>query len=539
MKLTAVHTNFLHRMNSEHWSGQEEKDVIDFMTAIQSYFAIPVRRDSDIGYHLLNELKLLLVFVGRVCDVDEVILHEGCRDTESIEASYVRLLLHIWTYSLNISFLASKSSISFPGDIVLVVPADFTGLLHQQILALLLADLMTVSLNRFTGFPANGDISTLNPFPAHFFLQELQNIRDSVLKYETADAYWSVVNMIIQKMEEWKEQETQSIHHFALFSRSLKKPNDTKIARLWLLMLLSRLESNGNTLNPDALSAVVKEIVQRETSFLDSSSTSILLVIQIVRALFDSLGPNVDLVLPFFEITIRRLNKSDGCLMISVPKHGSEWIQMISHPKPAADIRQDLFLSVLSICELIVRDSSTECDLERASQLQRLKGRLFSKIQAKRLQELNEQGLFKFLTLFLAIGSWKQDQWPEMSEKVCEISRNIFDLGDSTKIQLTIKCLFALLNMMSATCDGNRVKQILIRQIPLLPSSDSKHPIAVRVSTISSSLKLLFSSGYVSCSSLLFDFASCFSEECFTHAAPVIDSLSFLLEPLVCSWPFS
>ena len=481
MQVSPVGRNFLHRMNTNTDAcAEEEAEISEFMAAIRSYFSDEsVRsRDSDISFHLLNEMKLLLVFLGRVCDLNDALLMEGCKDSKSIEGSYVRLLLRIWSCSLETAFLASQSSL-LPADIQLVVPTDFTGPLPSQILSLLMADLMSICWNRFVSFPVNGDLTTLSPFPAHFFNQEVTEIRETVLKYQNADSYWSVVNMIIQRTEDWNEQDSQSIYHFPLLPRSLKKAKETKIAQLWLFLILSRNQTPPCSLNPNVLVSLVKDVVQRDTPFLDSSCTNILLVIQIVRSLFESLNPNVDLLFPFFELLIKRLNKSDGLLTRELPKHGSEWAQLITHPKPYNDTRQDLCLSVLSLVELIARNQGPEGDLERSSQLQRLKGRLYSKIQPKRLLDVSEHGLFKFLSFFVGIGSWKPDQWPEMSDKVCEIAHKIFERGENCKILLTVKCLFALLYLMPANCDASRVKQILIRQIPLLSSPDSKHPIAV------------------------------------------------------------
>jgi hypothetical protein len=440
-------------------------------------------------------MKLLLVFVGRVCDLNESLLMDGCKDSKSIAGSFVRLLLHIWSSSMDIAFQAHKLSL-LPTDIRLIVPSDFTGTLPHQILALLMADLMSISWNRFISFPANGDLTTLSPFPAHFFTQEVTRVRETVLKYSNEDSYWSIVNMIIQRTEEWNEHESQSIYHFSLFPRSFRRGQETKTARLWLYLILTQGDQSPRATHiPNVLVTIVKEIVQKEAVFPDSSCTNILLVIQIVRRLFESSGPNVDLVFPFFELLIKRLNKSDGILSRSIPRHGSEWVQLITHPKPYNDTRQDLCLSVLSLCELIARSQRDgDGDLERSSQMQRLKGRLYSKIQAKRLLEMSEHGLFKFLSFFLAIASWKPDHWPEMSDKVCEIAVHIFEQqhpgsssSDTGKTLLTIKCLFALLYLMpkqqqqpgGGDCDAGKVRQILTRQIPLLSSPDSKHPIAV------------------------------------------------------------
>lgn len=453
---------------------------MDFMTAVQSYFCDEsVHRDPDISFHLLNELKLLLLFVGRVSELSQSLLMEGCKDSKSAEGSYVRLLLRIWSSSLETSFLASKTCL-LPPDIQLVVPSDFTGSLPQQVLVLVLADLMTVAVNRFSCFPVNGDITTLHPFPAPFFQQELHRVRESVLKHGDAESFWSVVNMIVQRIGEWNEEEPQSIHHLALCPRSLKKVKETKTAQLWLLLIVSRNESSAPcSLNPNVLVALVKDVIVKDAPFLDSSCTGVLLLLQIVRSLFQSMGPNVDLLFPFFELLIKRLNKVDGILTREGPKHGAEWTQMITQPKPYADTRQDLCLSVLSLCESVSRNQVPEGDMERSAQFQRLKGRLYSKIQPKRLQDVNAVGLFKFLSFFVAIASWRPDQWQEMSQKVCDIAHKVFEGNDDGKILLTVKCLFALLNLMPAGADGSRLKLLLTRQIPILSSSDSKHPLAV------------------------------------------------------------
>jgi hypothetical protein len=189
--------------------------------------------------------------------------------------------------------------------------------------------------------------------------------------------------------------------------------------------------------------------------------------------------------------------------------------------------------------------------IEKSTQLSRFKGRLYSKIQPKRLEEINEIGLYKFLSVFLSIPSWIPDHWTEMTDKVCEITQKIFDGRVENlrngKTAVAMKALFTLLYLMQSSSSSsstimmppssastnlgesggassqncsiqspaetsvvasssptplessmNKVKQLVIRQIPLLnsPSSSTlesgRHPLAVSFSFRCSEKKRCF-----------------------------------------------
>jgi hypothetical protein len=373
--------------------------------------------------------------------------------------------------------------------------------------------------------------------------------------------------------------------------------DDSLLSSLWLLYSYNReiqqqINKSGEQDKEDSLAKqdpfpsilvveLVKKIIGRDGSSLSSSLSTLnnlVIASSLTRLYLDSYfieGNTADIVFPFLDLLVKKLNNTDDLpLSFAVPKNGHEWSSWISSGSYVSSVRNNnhptgrgLYASMLLLLESFVKNSISGCNrkntaslalmmttsvtegdlLDKSSQVQRLKSKLFSKIQDKRIEDLSEVGLFKFLTIFLCFSSWtsvttatvSSDKtetssstsssvscWMEMSEKVCEITQKILDrrehhrstagvsssLGEKEKnsssgrIAVSFKSLFALLYLMpsSPSCsddpnnsssegnpcnsllvsslDSSKVRKVLIRQIPLLSASQSKHPLAVSLS---------------------------------------------------------
>ena len=674
----------------------ESKEITIFLSSIYSAFnlghidetnsvKVDTKPDSSLSLHFLQEIRLLLVFLGRITSVDEVIVREGSRDSASPSGQFICLLLMTWKESIRISFLAwDEVSISCPAasmdlsfcSSVEDTGTSSTGLMSSmmitnpgsnlmssasgnqmsssvgslmtsfplEVTAIFLSDLMTVSLMRFDSgrliamlmIPSKDGLSDkewshLSPFPSPIFSSCLKSVRDALvlsslrnhsLPLPSCSSFWSLFTSLCLSREELKKSQMHSIFNVGpLFpikgdasSRSTAGTmiqDDVLMSSLWFIYSFQRemhrqdkntsldnREGNSSVVEmiqktdpfPSALTVdLVKKIVARDGvsmtgSTSSSSLTNITLTCCLSRLFLEShliVGNTVDLIFPFLELIVKRLNHIDDLpASFTLPKNGHEWSSWISsgsivgggnshHPGG-----RGLFASMLLLFESFVKNcipgynrktSSTASSstmmttslmegdlLDKSSQVQRFKGRLYSKIQPKRLEDLSDVGLFKFLTIFLSFPSWTTDcsssgsdasslasssslssvsSWMEMSDKVCEITQKILDRrehrvrderggvtsasGDGKnssggRTAVAIKSLFALLYLMPSppstssslespssiddlcspgenpfnslsvsSCNSSKVKNLLIRQIPLLSTIDSRHPLAV------------------------------------------------------------
>lgn len=570
--------------------------------------------------HFQREVILLLKVAGRISSISELFPNVA-HDPESIQGKYCNLVVSIWLSCARV-LLTLISSPATTTDVVLCSSKKLEALpISHQIVSLILADLIVLSLKRLYGLPSNVfgvDLDGLTLSPV--FSLSVREIRRMLRKGKVS--FWNLVTSITSAFDSWNEESCQTISSFSLFPHTMTPPSDTLLATLWVLYYLEKesspddnhSETNSNNyqyasgtdnrrhedandnenelltddLNTSLVVDLIRKIVARDQSFVTESSSShsssspsalstLVLTAKIGRS-FHSCGllSSVDITFPFLDFFVKNLNllrepvpTFTSSSTLTVPKSGREWsVCILQHEKPQTTTTSntptgnDIFPVIYGLFESFVKSTQVNStrrkaflkttgkasggdvlSIEKSTQLSRFKGRLYSKIQPKRLEEINEIGLYKFLSVFLSIPSWIPDHWTEMTDKVCEITQKIFDGRVENlrngKTAVAMKALFTLLYLMqssssssstimmppssasanlgesggasssSLNCSSqspaetsvvasssptplessmNKVKQLVIRQIPLLnsPSSSTlesgRHPLAVSFS---------------------------------------------------------
>ena len=647
----------------------ESEDIAQFLTSIHQSFD-SLKNDEDhcherhdsLCLHFLQEIRLLLLFLGRITSLEESVVKEGCRDTSSPAGQYLLLFLMTWKQSIRISFLVwnqamischsmelsfCSSETSCSSGLLMSSSSPMTNVGNSnnlmshgtdqgnqmspsvaslmtsfplEVTAIFLADLMTFSLMRFDAgrlimmtasniLVSDKEWTHLSPFPSSLMFSNcLKSVRDALvmsslksrnnpLTLQSCSSFWSLfLSLCSNRPNSRNVAKLEDIIFgagplFVAKNDSLTRSSSTGVniiddnllSSLWLMYSFNReiqTQSHKSTDRdmedlltkqdpfPSAFVVeLVKKIIARDGSSITSCLNNLILSASLTRLYLDSHfieGNTADMIFPFLDLLIKKLNGIDDLpSSFVVPKNGHEWSSWISSASYVSSSGANnhasgrgLYASLLLLLESFVKNCIVGCNrknaaastlammttsvtegdlLDKSAQVQRFKSRLYSKIQDKRIEDLSDIGLFKFLTIFLSFSSWTStvsversdtpsssiSSWMEMSDKVCEITQKILDrrehhrtkvsscLGDARnaggtgKTAVSFKALFALLYLMPtspsitndpnnsssagnpcnslpvSSCDSSKVRKLLIRQIPLLSASESRHPLAV------------------------------------------------------------
>lgn len=175
----------------------------------------------------------------------------------------------------------------------------------------------------------------------------------------------------------------------------------------------------------------------------------------------------LDLLLPFLEFYMKRLNKPDAIsfgleTVQNVPKSGYVWVENIRNYSQSKSTDRDFFHLLLNLVGTSVSKLLRTKNAHTTAELQRLKGRLYSKIQPSRLEQLNEAGLHKFFSFFLIFSHTAPDYWQEICGKLCEIAKTVVQkFLDHPKASLLLKCLFAHLYLRPQSANASKLVAII------------------------------------------------------------------------------
>lgn len=456
---------------------------------------------------ILDELKKLLLFTGRIWNSsNEYILQEADRNANSAEGTLVQVTAKIWTETASI-FLTAEEKQLHPSDPLILQCDRCLGTIGKQVAHILLDDLIHIAAVRFTRFVSSSDLTVVNPFANSALECAFLSLSGTLAKYEIDT--WTIVVELVKQNTATRDPKTghcpppppPSIRYFSLNSSSAVA-SGRELFVLWLMSSFHQVPVQSIL-----ITNLVKAFVAREVPFLDSPSLKASSLMQSTKLLMNLCAMSkqsscVDVTFPLLEVLIRRLNMEDGFQSSCIPPSGHEWLLLLKKPSnQQLRVNESLFSSVLALLATVIDSLQHGANSVTNSQLARLKGRLVSKIQPRRLLELDELGTFMFLSFFLALAIWRKDQWNEMSDRICEISQKILEVktGNSwnAKVSTTVKAMFTLLHSMpSELSTPNKLKQLLCHSIPHLPSG-TRHPLAVSQLKLQSTCWLLASLFYI------------------------------------------
>lgn len=404
--------------------------------------------DESILTFLLDNMKSLLLFAGRLTDLDDAIIEEALRDEDTPEFLLLEILFEIWFVAVETFFHAKKKDIT-PTEPQLIGDQTISSPFHLQAVQLLIADFMKISLYRFNKFPKTGDIETLRPFASNVFNKRLSKMKSLLDSQSTS--FWSTVDAVAECFITETCDSNEYLQYFTL--KMDKELQDPQVAILWLLTSYRKQLKCKNVSQSDILFAVglINTVISKEDP--STVSPTLLTSLRLVKLSYQIWTDKVDLIIPYFDLTIKRLNKVDGLNLQAAAQNGKQWYDQSSKLLDNSDdfTRPDLFTMTLRtwcyvINHLVKEHKSAESDSNN-EQMKLLKDKLLTKATVKRMNELSELGLYKLLTLFISFTSWaSRDRWNEVVLVVIDLAIKQFEsCPEHAKNKIFLKSLFALI----------------------------------------------------------------------------------------------
>lgn len=415
---------------------------------------------------VLDELRKLCVFVGRVAHCEALSVNDA-------EVNYFHLCLDIWWQSFELAHVSQSSGLTNV-DTQLVCDGNFLETFASQLKQALLVDLVALCLRKFTLGQSSANPSS-NPFVCDC-VQELFIMCRHVTRKLSDDAtFWKSLNEIITESNQ-AGQRAVHLRRFSLHG-TLSPLDDRHLFTLWLSAGISKAfkyNEVGDFCDEDVVSGndtaaicAVHELIKcEENSNRQDISHSLRRALCHAVNCCELWESNIDLVLPFVEYYMKRINKADVANSSSdalhiQPKTSVEWHRRLTAITGNAT-SGEIFDALLKLFDVTVRKLHGEKSAQTLAQLQRLKGRLYSKIQPRRLEDLSGAGLYKFLTFFLVFENAAGDYWSELGGKVCDIAKIIsHKFLDHSKTSLVFRCLFTQLRLKPDQCDYRKTASLI------------------------------------------------------------------------------
>lgn len=422
--------------------------------------------DENILTFMVDNLKSLLLFTGRVTDLDDSIIEEALRDEDTPEFLLLDVTFEIWMVTVETFFLAKKKDIT-PTEPQILGDQTISSPFHLQVVQIMVADFMKISLNRFDKFPRTGDIETLRPFASNLFNRRLSHVK-SLLDTQSI-SFWSTVNAVCECFVTDAHNENEYLRYFTLsVDREL---HDPQVAILWLITSYRRQLKCRNVSQSDIqfVVGIINTIISKEDA--TTVSSTLLTSLRLVKLSYRTWTDKVDLIIPYFDLTVKRLNKVDGFNLQTAAQNGKEWFEQSCKSLESNDdfTRPDLFTLTLRtwcyvIHQLVQEEKKSAENHSLASnncneQMKQLKDKLLAKASSKRMNELSELGLYKLLTFFINFASWSsRDRWNEVTLAVIDLAIKQFSSApEHAKNKIFLKCVFALLYLIPADGLWNKV----------------------------------------------------------------------------------
>lgn len=450
----------------------------------------------EIKKAILNELRHLLLSINRISNLPELVFYELFSATSNKQGATNQLFhlhLDIWwnTYRL------LKSTDSFlKDDLCLIRDKAFTSADSlNQVRNILLSDLITISLVKFN---INHLDSNYRHLDGAFSCSCIKLIY--VLIYlESNDGveFWNEFNKILDQFATDDVRPMESVKHFQWINNKTNKKLD-QLASLWLISSLAdlfqqieqfddrkRFKYQDNNLY---VCNIVKCLMKR---FEDDQGPIDEISIILKLALKLSKNVNVEIVLVFFDFFMKNLNTpfqmNNVKNMQMLPKSAYIWFQKLNYLDSVEatneeNINQLFYFLIYNFVRKSVDDHSA------SNHFQKFKGRLYSKLQAKRIEEFKEIGLYNLLNTFVvtSYASRNGSSTIDLLNKLVFVVKVIKNKSlYNSRMALVFKSLFCFNYFLTKNQDLMRLNEIIVELFnEICESIPNWSPNNIQVSTI-------------------------------------------------------
>lgn len=408
---------------------------------------------SGLCVTVLDEMKQTLLFIGPISDLPECALFAA-------QGSSGHILLHLsleaWWTAFHIANMVTTSGILRDSSLD-VSFCDLQGPRSDspfvQVATLLMWDLCSLSCKQYTKDCRSSSDALKSAFPCDCVKQlwamvaEVINGRQS---YHGEEPFWVYLSVILEDLVSGEEIIPKgNIGKFDLssFSRNYSAKGSLS---LWFLSHVAEMfkkvcEECLHRTQEKSNYTIARKLVQLAIAEQDEQQMRI--VVHCCITLHLLWEPAADLLVPLTEFFLKNLNSSfqlstnvSGLLQIC--RSGQQFHQLakqrteMTTARPS-DTSYELFLTLLVRC-------LTKCFETGATNVwKQLKGRIYSRFHARRIQELTETGLQNSFLLFLVLASCAE------LEEVVKKMFNLFELlsptASSSKVSVVLKAMFATL----------------------------------------------------------------------------------------------
>ncbi|KAG8184704.1 hypothetical protein JTE90_013093 [Oedothorax gibbosus] len=416
----------------------------------KGYYAYELDQDtSNLLSSLVKEIETLLTTGGSISDINNI---RRLRDFNEVSPSdaiyyhYVHACFDVWYNSIailqiisNIPFGAAKHEV-FSNDI------ELNPFMH--IVTSFLKDFACLAINYYYSFRKSA------PFPCGCF-QELWIMLINILEKEPSGeehSFWFVYNKVIQELLD-PSSNSKPTNIFSFVVNKIENKDLTESC-LWLTSYIANLykyDMCGNyceSKTPKSGYGVLKHLLNKLLAlYSDGRVENIRFSLFHTMQLISLWEPNCEVILPLTDYFIKKIGEMFGPSSAEIAglsymfKSSTLWFQYInklSYPCTSLgkESSLDLFLHIMT--KQLSKDS-THRSLWRL-----LKGRIYSKLTAKKMKELSEVGLQNSFSLLLAIAESGQ---MEVTDKICELAHVIESTLSPRKQMVSWKALFVLMHI--------------------------------------------------------------------------------------------
>ncbi|KAI1287247.1 Protein MMS22-like [Halotydeus destructor] len=444
------------------------RDVSFFLHNLKIQVAMMSRstENAETASNILEELRKLCLLGGRLSMCDYVVQDNMAFNDSAVH--YYHMLMDIWWCAFEVAQVCEALELAIV-DPQLVRDPNCIGTFSSQLEKALLTDLVTISYKRFLhGIEALNP--NINPFHCDCMKEMYVMLRIYIDRNDELGQFWKSFSSVIGHIS---APSPSYMRYFPVASVSDGSYSKNKeLFTLWLAAGLSKIyrynargvfNNDSEIVSCESIYGVIANLLKTEDSAKPRIPTvkySLILSI----SLSELWSPTAEIILPFLDFFFKRLNKLDEVPFSAeeshlLPKSSKNWIDALNRQLLSDSHEFDLFKCLSKLFRItVIKLLDVKNGPQSLAHVQRIKGRLFSQIHPKRIEELSETGLFRLVTFFLIFMTAAPNYWSELSLKICEITKMVVQkFLDHGKTGLILRALFGQLHSKPANCDHSRV----------------------------------------------------------------------------------
>ena len=470
------------------------KEIVNTLS-IFKYLLFKSTCTIEIKKLILNEFKNLLLSINRISNLPEHIINASYKN--GLTNQLFHLHLDIW---FNIYQIIKSVDCVLKDEICLIQDATFSGDLLNQFKNILLADLIAISLIKFSINHLDSNYRHLDAFSCScikliYVIIYLDYQCESIQNDTNLNPFWLNFNKILDVLTNQTDSiQIESIKHFSWISKPKKLDKNGQFASLWLISCLADLFASFSVENKQQFNdnQSVKQSIQfnQDNNFYicnliknlirlgdgqASNEINIIQLLNILKLCFKlskSWNLSIEIVLIFFDFFMKNLNQplqlNNIKNMQILPMNSYVWFEKLKKldfiELASLDNEDNVNQLIYFLIFNFIKKSIINDHRSTSNHFQKFKGRLYSKLQAKKIEEFSEIGLYNLLNTFMVTSfASKTNSSIDLLNKfyfIIKIVKNKCLHGN--QMRLILKSLFCFNYFLTKNEDLKSCNQIIV-----------------------------------------------------------------------------